>query len=57
MSTLIRKSELQQRGICLNQILDETITRNFPILHAKLQHHGFNRNEKTTGRRIDQLFA
>lgn len=40
-SLLIRKTELQQRGVNLSNLLDESIKQSYPNLYDKLKHHGF----------------
>ena len=56
MSTLIRKVNLKQRGININDILDENIARNYPLLFNKLKANGFFDDAKSS-KSIRSLFA
>ena len=39
--TLIRKKQLQQRGVSLSNLLDESIQHSYPKIFQQLQRHGF----------------
>ncbi len=53
--TLIRKEQLQQRGLSLSNLLDETIAVSYPKIYNQLKQNGFV--ETTTDRRPRNPFT